>query len=531
MTTTYQRIVKQCSIIIVLLFIFIAPVCANNLQISNVTLEERNPSAGTVVVEFDLSWDNAWKTKINHDAVWVTLRLNDPEATIVNKKLVTLSASGVNPFGSSVGSNTDCEIFVPTDKMGAFIRPSSYGKKSSLSTTNMRLTIDYVSAGFSSVDTAKVSVHGLEMVYIPQGAFYAGDYDTSTGTLHQGSADSAPWYIEDEDALSVTNAVSDGYRYVSSGNVGENPSGSAFTLSADFPKGFGAFYAMKYEISEGQWVEFLNSLPSSAARAHHDVTDSNHKNSDLVKSRNTVSCSGSPLSCSTERKYRAMSYLTWMDVAAFLDWMALRPMSELEYEKMARGPLLSVAGEFAWGTTDITAAAALSSGDEDGTETVATTGANALYNNISLSGGDSASGAEYVSGPVRSGIFATAATNRQSAGAGYYGVMELSGNLKERVVTLGNSEGRSFIACHGDGVLSDVTSFEGYATCTDWPGIDLTPTRGVTGATGSGFKGGSWSDQASGNALRISDRYESALTSSAALNNAGGRGVRTYDGE
>ena len=58
--------------------------------------------------------------------------------------------------------------------------------------------------------------------------------------------------------------------------------------------------------------------------------------------------------------------------------------------------------------------------------------------------------------------------------------------------------------------------------------MDLQVLNGVTGAAGSGFRGGSFADSA--NFLRISDRAEAALTSTSALNTFGGRGVRTYDG-
>ena len=61
---------------------------------------------------------------------------------------------------------------------------------------------------------------------------------------------------------------------------------------------------MKYELNEGQWVEFINSLPA-AARANRDLADTNHKNSQNVLARNTISCSGSPLLCSSQRPARA----------------------------------------------------------------------------------------------------------------------------------------------------------------------------------------------------------------------------------
>lgn len=526
----YNYLQSFLIIYIFTLLSFPMPAAANNLTIENVTIEDRNPNSKTAVVEFDASWENSWRTKINHDALWLTFRLYDPSQMSTGKKMCEVTTAGLNPTGTYLGSNNDLEIYVPEDKKGIFIRPANYGAFASINATDLQVTIDYDSCGFLEDDAVRASVFGLEMVFVPEGAFYAGDFDASTAALDEGSADSDPWYISSAGSISVSNPTANGYRYVANGAPGEDATGTSFSIAAAYPKGYSAFYTMKYELTEGQWVEFVNALPS-AARNRRDITDSSHKNSDTVRYRNTVSCSGSPLSCSTNRPWRALSYITWMDLAAFLDWNALRPMTELEFEKAARGPLLSVAGEFAWRTTDITAAGNLSGTEEDGSETVTTTGANAHYNNNILSGGDAGNGADYQQGPLRVGIFATSSSTRETAGAGYYGVMELSGNLLERVVTIGNSSGRGFIGSHGDGVLAAVSGYEGNADVADWPGIDAITSRGVTGAAGSGFRGGSWSDELSGVRLRVSDRNNAANASTAALNNAGGRGVRSYDGQ
>jgi hypothetical protein len=45
------------------------------------------------------------------------------------------------------------------------------------------------------------------MVYVREGAFYAGDNATSSAALKQGSSDTDPWRIGAEDALSVTNSA------------------------------------------------------------------------------------------------------------------------------------------------------------------------------------------------------------------------------------------------------------------------------------------------------------------------------------
>ena len=516
--------------LVIIGFIFLAtikPASANNLSITNVVLEDRDPSANTVVVTFDVSWDNSWRTKINHDAVWILVRLLDSPSNPTINKLCRLSAGGLNPSGSSSGSNTASEIYVPADKYGAFLRRTSFASSGTVSTTSVKFKIDYSSAGFSSTDSLYANVFGIEMVYIPIGDFYAGDYDTSTSSLDEGSSDADPWKITSEVAISAANPAANGYRYVSNNNSGEDSTGTSFTIPAAFPKGYQGFYSMKYEITEGQWVDFVNSLPA-ASRSKRDLTDNIHKNSDSVQYRNTISCSGSPLTCSTIRAHRGLNFLSWMDVSAFLDWAALRPMTELEYEKIARGPRLPLKGEYAWGKTDITPAAVVSGNSEDATETITTTNANAHYNNTTLSGGDSALGADYQKGPLRVGIFATSSSNRASAGGGYYGVMELSGNLAELVVSIGNAAGRAYSGSHGDGVLTTASGYEGNANTSGWVGMDADSSHGITGAAGSGSRGGSWEDTSA--RLRISDRSDAALTASDAKRTYGGRGVRTYDG-
>jgi len=124
-----------------------------------------------------------------------------------------------------------------------------------------------------------------------------------------------------------------------------------------------------------------------------------------------------------------------------------------------------------------------------------------------------------INGPLRVGIFAAHADNsgRITAGASYYGIMELSGNLWERAVTVGNATGRDFTGLHGNGALST----NGHANETAWPGL----TSGeVTGATGSGFRGGSWFFNAS--CMRVSDRSSAAVTHAVRDNYYGFRAVR-----
>lgn len=526
-------------------------VFANNLSITNVTLEDRDQSAETAIVEFDINWDSSWRDATNHDAVWLILKVTK-SSTVYHGML---EDSGVNPADTSPGSNKNLEVYVPTDKTGAFIRRKVTGT-GTVTSTNVRLKLDY---GYGSgdpdlnaaaTDSLIVQVIGIEMVYIPTAAFRVGDTSSvSTLTRSTTAADSSPWYIESE-ALIRTNTGS--YFYHSDNASGENVHGTTLTIPAAFPKGYSAFYCMKYEITEGLWVDFITAL-TAVQQTNRDITSSTNggKNSDAVIDRNTI-CQNSAGGCtgiygsstiSSDRPDRAVNYISWLDLTAFLDWVALRPMTELEFEKVARGPLSAVAGEYAWGSASITQAVTISMSPELGLETISTAGANASYCPGSCltipdySRGDDflddgATGV-YTQGLLRVGIFATGSTTRATAGAGYYGAMELSGNAVERVVTIGNPTGRNFSASsttgHGNGLLVTLAGYEGNANVTNWPGTDTTNSaRGVTGAVGSGQKGGNWVSTAA--FLNISDRNLAATTSASRVSSFGGRGVRTYDG-
>ncbi|MEI6438249.1 MAG: SUMF1/EgtB/PvdO family nonheme iron enzyme [Candidatus Omnitrophota bacterium] len=509
-----------------LFFISSSSVFANNLNISNVRLGIRDPQAKTVKILFDVSWDNSWRNKINHDAVWFTVRLSDAQAVSGEKRLCKLTVAGLLPAGSSAGSSSNAELLVPLERTGAFIRPAGHQEVSTFVSTDVTVTVDYSTAGFSENATIAASVVGMEMVLVPEGSFYAGDFAASTASFRQGAADNDPWEVSSAAPLSVTAADSNGYYYVSAGNAGEFPTGSSFTIPQDFPKGFSAFYAMKYEVTEGLWVDFVNSLPA-AARTARDLTNAAHKNSDSVLYRNSIACSGSPLVCSSQRPFRALNYVSWKDLSAFLDWAGLRPMTELEFEKAARGPSVPLPGSLAFGGVTPVAVTGLSGNSEDGKETVSTQDANASFGDQVLSGGDAANGAGYQKGPLRSGIFSTSTSTRTMSGAGYYGMMELSGNLKEWVVTVGSASGLGFTGKNGDGYLTTLSGFEGNADVESWPGLDVNAARGVTSAAGTGFRGGSWQDSI--DRLRISDRAEAALSDESAGPSYGGRGARTVD--
>ena len=90
--------------------------------------------------------------------------------------------------------------------------------------------------------------------------------------------------------------------------------------------------------------------------------------------------------------------------------------------------------------------------------------------------------------------------------------MEMSGNVWERTVTVGNVTGRLFTATTGDGILDST----GNADVGFWPGSN---------AIGAGYRGGIWA--ATTVALRTSTRSNAAsVYGGVRYNGCGFRGVR-----
>jgi len=225
--------------------------------------------------------------------------------------------------------------------------------------------------------------------------------------------------------------------------------------------------------------------------------------------------------------------MTWMDLAAYLDWSGLRPMSELEYEKICRGPNTAVTNEYAWGTTNIYSTTYTLSNRGLSNEGIYDPGAatgNAAYYNTTPGGTSNII--------VRCGAIAASVTStRQETGAGYYGVMEMSGNVHEMLVSAQTNSGLSYTGIHGDGNLTSA----GDADEDYWPGINghtnyyvsnftFFGTYGVTAAAGAGARGGDVNSSNLINYLETSERSRCRmLVNPARYIHYGGRGVRTAD--
>jgi formylglycine-generating enzyme required for sulfatase activity len=477
----------------ILLAIFCLPMFANNIAVGTPTLTDENSNEGFVNVKFNLTWDNSWRLSsgaTNWDAAWVFVKYR------VGGTGEWLPAH-LNNTGHTAGTGTAAAIAVGllddnaafnvsiNPGMGAFVYRSSAGS-GTFTNTDLKLRWNYNADGITNNNiSVEVKVFAIEMVRVLEGAFNVGGGNTdnlafTSTTISTADATTAP---------SGTGSLG--------GEAGGYPTGQMAPDSASWPNGYNAFYCMKYEVTQQQYVDFLNTLTQTQA-------DARKANESTYRYAITGSEVGS---YATTNPNVACNFLSWADGAAYADWSGLRPMTELEFEKACRGDQPAIAGEYAWGTATVAGSAYTLSDAGASNEGIATnystTAGNAMYGNTSSD----------IGGPIRVGIFAANGSNsgRVSAGASYWGIMELSGNVWERPVTIDNGTGRAFTGMHGDGVLTS----NGDADAATWPGTD---------SVGAGWRGGSWFNDT--DVVPVSDRSYAGYSDSNRYDFIGFRAVR-----
>jgi hypothetical protein len=275
---------------------------------------------------------------------------------------------------------------------------------------------------------------------------------------------------------------------------------------------------MKHQITQHAYVDFLNtltrsqqsnrtwSLSTSGANTFvmgTNVAATGTTNRNYIKIRvpanatlNTPATYGHSINnVSWDRDSNggniACNFMNIFDGLAYADWAGLRPMTEMEYEKICRGPILPFTGEFAWGGRFPIEGTGMQN-PFLGTET--------MVGNFRTIGGS----------PVRVGLFAKEETTREESGGAYYGAMNMSDNLWERVISLTGGS-LFFTGKHGDGVLDE----NGFADVSDWPS--------QTRFTGWGTRGNQISNR--NNAETLAPETAAAMRP-AALSAYGFRAVR-----
>ena len=449
------------------------------MKVTNVAL------VGDGGVQFDITWTDSWRASwteggaklTNWDAAWIFVKYRRKgDAGWSHATLSVKNGDHSAPKGAEIN------VGVTGKKgMGVFLYRGAEGKGA---WTNKGVKLKCICKDDKVADPARVelSVHALEMVYVPQGGFYAGSgamayipgnkRKQEAGGFTDGAwktsktSETIPFKISSEAELKI--AQEPGCLW---GTFNMAPAGK---LPAEFPKGYRAFYCMKYGVNQGQYAGFLSQLTEAqAARRYPRPTIPARF---VGKGIHTIAKAAGGYTAT--RPAMACNWISWDDSAAYADWAAMRPMTELEYEKACRGPLNPTPCEYAWGNTTLN---------------------HPWVNNLEVT----------PPAPYPVGIYGT--DGRAKAGSTYWGIATMSGHLRERAVTVGNSPGRLFTGLCGDGAVSA----DGRANVPSWPGKS---TEGV------GFHGGPWYKDTV--RLQVSDRFLAVCLRPQRDRTYGIRGVR-----
>ena len=202
-------------------------------------------STSGVEAVFDVHIASWW------DAVWVFMKFKKKGTN--EWKHAVLSNSGHQPGqGTSLTLKTGLvneEIaYHATNNpiSGIYLYRSQTGSGTS-AVQNALLTWDYEANGLSDLEEDDVQLYGIEMVYVPEGAFYVGTGGIETGGFYNYPSTSSPFLVASAAAIEVGSQNGKLYYNNASSQIYGDQSGP---VPSGFPSGYSAFYAMKYEITQ-----------------------------------------------------------------------------------------------------------------------------------------------------------------------------------------------------------------------------------------------------------------------------------------
>lgn len=446
----------------------------------------------------EVAWDNAWRYDTlepnNNDAVWIFAKYRNKYE--YNWRHLDLT---LDKFDPTLSQNL-LNYRIHPNKKGIMVWPKNIGDYETIAD---RIPLPY-HQNINLKDIAEISLHAIEMVYVPNGNFYVGD-GRSNNTL--AAKNNLPLLVNSDTLLFRDTGKYD----------------PKVVLPSTFPNGYQEFYIMKYEITQQQFLDLLNSLTqiqqenlistsiySNTGKSALSSTFSNRNGIALERPSYNAVPAQYGLDLNQNGIYNedvdgatiACNFLNHQMIFAYLDWAALRPITELEFEKACRGPKQPIEQEFAWGTNLAVDA-----------KTIINAGLNieSVLEKGSLNEGLSNQNYSPFQSPLRTGFASTKDNvSRVAAGAGYYGALDLTGNLWELCLALHHNNSFEFSNQSGDGILDN----NGFSNEKGWNTI-------VTIYRGGGYNSGVSSTYRDG---AVSDRFYADLEPNLKRATSGGRG-------
>jgi len=423
---------------------------ASNLQVIDVQSSYQFYPQKVQGYQFTVQWDNSWHNDRNHDAAWVFLKAVEENGY----NHLPLKPGSARILWKGSPDMPDPELDEASDGTGLFVYASEPYRGPL--TYRIFVELDAEALGDNqSVGVGFTQGYGIEMVYIPEGGFTLGDpketaldyyafYESGPDSTYQGL------YRLDQEKAAIEVGPDEGQLFYRS-NSAQYRGDQQGPIPAEFPKGVQAFYLMKYEVTQGIYADFLNSLNYHSASIRYPGGTPDYR-------RNAGTICLEDGQFFAERPEQRMNFMHWDDMMAFMDWAALRPYTELEYTKASRGPLDPKPNEYAWNNSTVDLIARM----PDPTKNYM----------------------EMINGMTEADLNDD---NRVYFGASYYWVFDLCGSMWEKVITIGDPVGRAFRGQHGDG---DISGY-GFADVEGWP-RGYTDSEGGYGYRGGGHYGEPW---------------------------------------
>ena len=228
---------------------------ATNLAVTDVAIA-RVPNTPTAHVTSNVAWQNAWRNERNHDAAWIFVKVRAAGGPWRHASIIRAS---LQPVARLLQPPS---IAVSPDLVGLFVSAASPMRGPVI--WSLDLTVDLSLIRDLSADSAlETRVFGVEMVQIPEGAFTLGDPDPAAlkfAAFYRSNAAGSPdglIEIRSEEAIEVGAAIGALNYQVEHPEYQGDRQGP---IPAAFPKGFRAFYAMKYSSRRA-------CMPSSSIRS------------------------------------------------------------------------------------------------------------------------------------------------------------------------------------------------------------------------------------------------------------------------